>query len=379
MKKSLIALAALAAAGVASAQSSTTLFGIVDINYAYGKGEGANCAPGQTTPCNTKKSQLTSNGYNTSRIGFRGTEDLGGGVTAGFWLEAGLNPDNGQGTATNSNNQFSGTGAASNGRQGLVFNRRSTISLSGGFGEVRLGRDYTPQFWNLTTFDPFGTNGVGTTLTYDSITGGLINLPTAARASNSVGYFLPGNLGGFYGQVQYSFGENSDPTFNAAGQNIKKDGNGAGFRFGFATGPINVALAMSKTDYTSVPNVVGQDVKQNNFGGQFDFGVAKLMGQYSWDTAGDVDGKGYTLGGLVPVGAGEIKASYSEYKVKLGAEPKSKKLAIGYVHNLSKRTAVYTTYAHLTNDNGASQSLNGSTTTVNGNSNGFDLGIRHSF
>ncbi len=197
MKKSLIALAVLASlAGMASAQSSVTLFGIVDATVAYGKGTVS------------KKTQLTNSGYNSSRLGFRGTEDLGGGMSASFWLEAGLNNDNGTGAATNTNNQASGGALAGmNGSQGLTFNRRSTVSLAGGWGELRLGRDYTPQFWNLTVFDPFGTNGVGTTQVLNS--NSAITGPINVRSSNSIGYFLPGNLGGFYGQVQYYMGENN--------------------------------------------------------------------------------------------------------------------------------------------------------------------------
>ena len=87
MKKSLIALAVLAAAGAASAQSSVTLFGVVDATLAYGKGEVSD------------RTSLTNSGYNSSRLGFRGTEDLGGGMSACFWLEAGVDNDNGQGTA----------------------------------------------------------------------------------------------------------------------------------------------------------------------------------------------------------------------------------------------------------------------------------------
>src|SRR5215203_170812 len=154
MKKSLIALAVLAAAGAASAQSSVTLFGVVDATLAFGKGDVSD------------KTSLSNSGYNSSRLGFRGTEDLGGGMSASFWLEAGVNNDNGSGAATNLNNQPSGGAIAGiGGGQGLTFNRRSTVSLGGTWGELRLGRDYTPQFWNLTVFDPFGTNGVGTTAT----------------------------------------------------------------------------------------------------------------------------------------------------------------------------------------------------------------------
>jgi predicted porin len=351
MKKSLIALAVLAAAGAASAQSSVTLFGVVDATLAFGRGNVSD------------KNQLTDSGYNSSRLGFRGTEDLGGGMSASFWLEAGINNDDGQGDATNSNNQATGVGAAVAGRQGLTFNRRSTVSLAGGWGELRLGRDYSPQFWNLTVFDPFGTNGVGTTQTLNSIITGV----TAVRTSNSIGYFLPGNLGGFYGQFQYYMGENNSGTVT------EDDGNGMGLRVGFANGPFNVALATSRTEYAA------GDVRQTNLGGQFDFGVAKLLGHISRDRNGPIDGKGWLLGGLFPIGAGEIRASYSRYENDGAGNPETKKLAIGYVHNLSKRTAVYTTWARLKNDGGAAQALNGAVTSANSSSSGLDIGIRHSF
>jgi len=348
MKKSLIALAVLAASGAAMAQSSVTLFGIVDATYAYGSGSVSN------------KSQLTNSGYNGSRLGFRGVEDLGGGMSASFWLEAGLNNDNGTGGVTNTNNQ-----AATSTGGGLTFNRRSTVSLNGGFGEVRLGRDYTPQFWNLTVFDPFVTNGVGTTQTLKSSLGG----PTTVRASNSIGYFLPGNLGGFYGQAQYYMGENNSNAAN------KKDGNGLALRAGYANGPINVALALSETKYLT------GDIQSINLGGQYDLGVAKIMAHYSQDEIdGGADGKGFLIGGLIPMGAGEIRLAYSTYKIDTaGANPRSDKIALGYVHNLSKRTALYATYAHVNNKNGAARALNGAVTGINENSNGYDFGIRHSF
>jgi len=351
MKKSLIALAVLAASGAAMAQSSVTLFGVVDATYAYGSGSTSN------------KSQLTTSGYNGSRLGFRGVEDLGGGMSASFWLEAGFNIDNGSGAATSTNNQGA---SGSTGGGGLTFNRRSTVSLNGGFGEVRLGRDYTPQFWNLTVFDPFGTNGVGTTQTLNSSLGG----PTNARASNSIGYFLPGKLGGFYGQAQYYMGENNSNVAN------KKDGNGLALRVGYANGPINVALALSETKF------LAGDIQSMNIGGQYDLGVAKVMAHYSQDEIdGGADGKGYLLGALVPMGAGEVRLAYSSYKIDnvAGNDPRSNKLALGYVHNLSKRTALYTTVARVSNKGGATQALNGSTTAANRNSTGYDFGIRHSF
>ena len=359
MKKSLVALAALAFVGVASAQSSVTLFGVVDATVAFGNGSISN------------KTQLTNSGYNSSRLGFRGTEDLGGGLNASFWLEAGVNNDNGSGVATFTNTQGTSTGGG-----GLTFNRRSTVSLGGNFGEVRLGRDYSPQVWNQIVFDPFGINGVGTTQTYNSNVGGT----TYLRTSNSIGYFLPA-MGGIYGQAMVSMGENNrggaaTPAIAAA----EKDGNGAAFRVGYAAGPINAAFAYSDTKSSTVGNI-----KSTNVGASYDLGVAKLSGLYTRDNnsiATSPDGKGYLLGVNAPMGVGEIRAAYSTYKTTV-VDQKTNKLALGYVHNLSKRTALYTTVARVTNSGFAvgavSQALNGAVSTGNNSSTGLDIGVRHSF
>jgi len=109
--------------------------------------------------------------------------------------------------------------------------------------------------------------------------------------------------------------------------------------------------------------------------------MSKIMAHYNQDKiSGGNDGKGFLIGGLVPVGAGEVRLAYSTYKIDtVGADPRTNKLALGYVHNLSKRTALYATYARLSNKNGAAQALNGAVTGLNSNSNGYDFGISHSF
>ena len=101
---------------------------------------------------------------------------------------------------------------------------------------------------------------------------------------------------------------------------------------------------------------------------------------------GDFDGRGWLLGALVPVGAGEIRASYSEYRTDPilvgGEDTRGRKLALGYVHNLSKRTALYATIARVSNDGGAAYTLGGATANPlagDFNSTGYDIGIRHSF
>ncbi|RST53860.1 porin [Variovorax sp. MHTC-1] len=414
MKKSLVALAALAVAGAASAQSSVTLFGVVDaaVSGYSNKSEnvGFPATPFFTDSIKASRTELRNSGYNSSRLGFRGTEDLGGGLAASFWLEAPISNDNGQeGVAT--------------------FARRSTVSLSGGFGEIRLGRDYTPTFWNDTVFDPFGTNGVGTNLisTANSNFGAWLGGATTSvpgitnvtgsnyvRASNTVGYFLPPNLGGFYGQVMYGFHERNsfDPgTVTPATLNSSRTGRYVGGRFGYANGPLDVAASYGNS-------TIGDDffagtttsVKTFNLGASYDFGVVKLFGEYSQakneidvDTPlfsgtfnNDIDLKGYLLGVTVPVGAGLIRASYSHVKYDLNVpfslidDPKANKLAIGYVHNLSKRTALYATVARIRNKDGANLTVGGPSFVTTSavlpgqafqpkTSTGYDIGIRHAF
>jgi predicted porin len=371
MKKSLVALAVLAAAGAASAQSSVTLFGIVDAGIAYSDAK-TDLAGGGSAK--NKQYGMMNSGYNSSRLGFRGTEDLGGGLAAGFWLEAPLGVDSG----TISSGNF--------------FNRRSTVSLSGGFGEIRLGRDYTPTFWNDTTFDPFGTNGVGTNIinvahsTPSTLDGSYV------RSSNGIGYFLPPNLGGFYGQAQFSFDENVSGSANG------QAGRYAGGRFGYANGPLDVALAYGQSK--TVDTVATETkVKTANLGASYDLGVVKLFGELSQvrvdtETAlGSTSPKinGWLFGATAPVGAGLIRASVGQARYSFegpGDDPRATKFALGYVHNLSKRTALYTTFAHTSNKDGSvlvsapSNGLNGVVFPAGGeakSSNGYEFGIRHSF
>jgi predicted porin len=361
MKKSLIALAVLASAGVASAQSSVALFGVVDVSLVHSKGTVSS------------KTQLTNNGIGANQIGFRGVEDLGGGMYAGFWLEAWHNPDNGTGLATNTNNQPSGTSAASAGTQGLTFNRRSTVSVGGNWGELRLGRDYTPSYWNIANFDPWGNLGIAKSVTTEvAITG-----TTGVRASNSITYLYGGQAfnntsrggnDGFGGSLMYYMGENNRGAANS------KDGTGYSGRVSYQSGPWNVALATGKTKFAT------GDIKQTNFGGMYDFGVVRLIGHYARDKNGTLGAKGYLLGLTAPVFAvGQLRASYSQYKTDAAGEPTVKKLGLGYVHNLSKRTALFATIARARNSGGASFSMYGSVSAPNGTSTAYEMGVRHNF
>ncbi|ROZ74982.1 porin [Ramlibacter sp. WS9] len=358
MKKTVLCLAALCAATAATAQSSVTMFGVVDATLAYGTADG---------PGSASRLRLANSGYHQTRLGFRGVEDLGGGMSASFWLEMGLNNDDGTGIGTNVNNQASGGSVAPAGTQGLTFGRRSTVSLAGSWGELRVGRDYSPQIWNLLIFDPLGALGVGMAQPFSA--GAATLGPTFARASNSFGYFLPANLGGFYGQAQYYLGEN---VRNGAA--TEDDGNGAGVRLGYANGPFDVAVAASRT------RLAAGDVHQNNIAAKWQLGSARLLAEVSRDRNGAVRGHGFILGGLYNVGSGDIRAAYSRYGTDAAGSPRADKLALGYVHHLSKRTAVYTTVARLKNHGGSAQTLNAAVAGgPNGSSTGLDLGFRQTF
>lgn len=362
MKKSLLGLAVIAATGCASAQSTVTIFGTADLRFAHGSGSVSD------------KNQLIRSGLSSSRIGLRGTEDLGGGMTAGFWLEAELNMDDGSGMPTNTNNQASGTSA---GVAGLTFNRRSTVSLAGHWGELRLGRDYSPHFWNLTIFDPFGTIGVGASQMLGSSIGGIAN--TLIRASNSIGYLTPNcstpsGCSGFYGQASYYLGENSSNVAN------RKDGTGASARVGYAGAKFNVALATGSTEYAQT--ATAGRTTSTNVGGSYDFGPVQVLAGYAREKVArtvELTGKGYLVGAVVPMGAGRIRGSVSSYQTDAAGSPKATKYAAGYVYQLSKRTAVFATYARMRNSGGSAAALNGAVTAPNAASSGFDFGINHVF
>lgn len=358
MKRSMLALAACSAASLAAAQSSVQIFGGMDVGYTHAQGS------------LTSKNQMTSGNNYTSRIGFKGREDLGSGLYAGFYLEAQLNGDDGRGVATNTNNQASGQGTAPAGTQGIVFHRGSYVNLGGEWGEVRLGRDYTAHYRNRTDFDPFTNVGIGWSQAQASSIGGVTNV----RASNEISYWTPGSLGGFYGVVNYYLGENN------SGTPTSDDGKGASFRVGYKAGPLNVALASGTTKYATT--ATNGDTRSTNIGASYEFGAVTAMGGYYRDRVAQtiaLNGKGWLLGGTAAVGVGQIRFSVSRYEVDSAGNPATRKVAIGYVHNLSKRSALYATYARVSNSGGASYSLANSTTGANGSSSGYDIGIRHIF
>jgi predicted porin len=339
MKKSLLALAVLGAfAGVASAQSTVTLFGVVDQSVNYQKSNGQRIIT------------LDSNQLSSNRIGFKGIEDLGSGLQAGFWLEAGMTNDTGAGAATGG---------------GLSFNRRSTVSLISKFGELRAGRDYTPTFWNMVLYDVYGANGIGEGFDLANLALGS-GATSTIRANNSVAYWLPSNAGGFYGRAMVAGSE------GVSGQKYY------GGSLNWAGAGLDVGGGVSSTKVINQP-----DLKDWNVGASYDFGVAKIYGFYNvskWDPR---QLKTYELSVGVPLGASVINASYTGAKYSGNTTGtfigKANQFSAQYIYNLSKRTALYGTVARLSNKDGATFGFGDLPVAASKSVNGANVGVRHSF
>ena len=346
MKKSLIALAVLAASGAAMAQSSVTLYGVADAG-------------------------VTSGNNLTSRLGFRGVEDLGGGLKANFVLEGGINLDSGDGMSGGA----TGTG--------FEFKRRSTVGLSGGFGEVRMGRELTAAYNATARYDVFGSVGIGQSrLWADGDIADPINnvnanagaVTTNLRISNALTYVSP-DFSGFKVGLNYGFGEtttgNSDSGYLGAG-------------LMYDNGPLSLGLGLERLNSGLNSDAVS-DIDAWSLGGSYDFGVAKLLAGYRVSTVDRATGEnklsGAYLAATAPVGAGTVRVSYNRYENELAnVKGKADQFAVGYVYGLSKRTSVYGTYAYIKNKDGANlYTLGNGGLKTNGSQQGVQVGVSHAF
>lgn len=340
MKKSLLALALLGAfAGAASAQTNVTVYGVVDAGLTYADNDVA------------KTTALGSGLLSGSRLGFRGAEDLGGGLSAVFVLENGFNVDDGSQA------------------QGRLFGRQAFVGLNGGFGSVKLGRQYHPIRVAVDNIDPFNLGNIGTASNILNVYGD--------RGDNTINYSTP-NMGGFTGQLAYSLGE-------VAGSN--SIGRQLGLSAGYAAGPVRVVLAHHDQNVAAA-GVANGDSRTTFVGGIYDFRVVKLHAAYA--AAKDRNVAGATtsdrdegmIGVSVPVGAGTILASYILRREDAGADRDADQLAVGYLYNLSKRTTFYTSVARINNEAAANVSFSGfaGAAGVAGNDRTtFAVGVRHRF
>jgi len=337
MKKSLIAMAVLAASGAVMAQSSVTLYGIADVWFGtQGSGVGA---------ANLKQTKVQGGGLSTSRWGLKGTEDLGGGLKANFNLEQGFEISNGTATAG--------------------FDRVSKVGLSGGFGGVYLG----------------GRMGTA----YDDVVGAVNNMANSnqaltatvwgrgigkytSRFNNSIKYTTP-NMNGFSAALQVGLGE--DQTTSASST------TNTSLSALYAAGPLVVGLGYQSETAANAPApaLKADSVDNTVIGASYNFGVAKVEGAYNTTKKAGAKDTGYQLGVDFPVSsAATVLVGY----VKMSGENaagtttvNASGFSLAGLYSVSKRTTAYVAYSQDKADNGA-----GTDTQDN---NLFAVGIKHTF
>lgn len=357
------------ACGSTMAQSSVTLAGTVDLGIRHVRNGSLGAVTSEVSGANA-----------TSKLILRAVEDLGGGLSAGFYLDGSILADTGA----------AGTSVPT----GQLWDRRSTLNLADArLGELRLGRDWVPTHQVWTGFDPFITLGVASANTFRSFAAsralgqafGTAPETQAAnptlRVSNAVEYFLPTGLAGVYG--------NLIATAREGGTTATGFTRGDGFRLGWAGSGFNVAAAQFRTRNATA----NQPFKDQVYGASYDFGVAKLnLAQRRWIYGAD---RTVTtqLGASIPAGAGVVKLTFvrADQSGATAAQNANDAnlLGLGYVYNLSKRTAVYGTLARIKNKGAAiftvpgGMAVSANATAANyfggQSSRAYEAGIRHDF
>ena len=435
MKKTALVLALGSAfAGAALAQSSVTIYGVADVGVAR-----APVFDGNTTAATTQgkvnQTVVQSGQTSGSRLGFRGTEDLGNGLSAVFTLEQRVEFDNGG--SSNSSQTTNGTV----GTGGLQFERQIFAGISSKqAGALTFGRQYTPQFDIQVKTEPLGYG------TFGSFTSAGFGLQ-ASRASNSLKYVSP-SFSGVQARLQYSFGgsglafagsaQNELAPSSTAGATVEKtgdkmlglglsyEGNGivAGYTYTKSyAGAVGAAVANPGTTVNNVTvaaapaglvanpaytSATGAET-WNNFNFSYDFKVAKVFANYS-GIKNDISSNLYLVtttatnaapnnstrargdrniinaGVSVPFGANKVTLSYSKFNDKGYLDQDASLWGALYEYTLSKRTNVYVQAARISNKNSAVWGFGGagysaSNLSSNGGESGtaYGVGLRHTF
>lgn len=358
MKMTWLAAAILAAgSGAAAAQSGVTVYGIADAGLLRESGG----AGGAVT-------KVGSGVASATRLGFRGSEDLGGGVSAIFTLESGIKLD---------------TGALDS---SAVFNRQAFVGLKGAAGTLTLGRQYTPYHVALNAVgDPFGGGLAGTSKNLFPDSGSNV------RTSNTLMYAMPATRG-VSAELAYSAGEQSS---SSAGRQL-----GAGL--GYAAGKLNVRLALNRknSDIAAAPGVaaVRRGVGRNTLlAANYDFGVLKAYAAYGVDKGynsaplgnpnnpyggvaptASLDGHEMLLGFSAPLANGSLVGSLMRKDDKTAFDQDARAWGLGYLYPLSKRTTLYGAYGRIDNRNGAGYTVANNSDAGSGDS-ALNLGMRHAF
>jgi len=318
-KKTLLAAAVIAACSFAvsaHAQSNVTVFGQISLSLTKSSGTAT---------------RLQTTGFG-SGIGFRGTEDLGGGLSAFYHIENRFDAD---------------TGAAGN----PFWAEKTLVGLGGSFGRIQFGR-FANAFDDIIGMaDAFGES---------------VAQPTTERGlgetkwANSIGYYTPA-FGGFSAALTTATKE----TVAAGTGSPLVTKNPYAFNVKYAQGPLAVALGYVKNGEN--------DIKTVSLAGNYDFGAAKVFAGYTNSSdlgAGMGDARNAQAGFIVPVSAaGSVRAMFANFKPNTNVGDRDNKFGLGYWHNVSKRTLIFTDVART----------NSRVAGVSNNTNAFDIGIFHRF
>ncbi|KGF80949.1 hypothetical protein IA69_15665 [Massilia sp. JS1662] len=365
MRTTKIALALAAGAGLVSPSAyaangtNVTLYGIVDAGFVHESGG----AKGSLN-------KITSGANSMSRYGFRGSEDLGDGLSAIMGLESGIKIDTGEVDAA-----------------GSVFNRFAFVGLSSKtYGTLTLGRQYTPWYTTLFTMaDPFGTSLEGNLKSLFPVGG------SAARMNNSVLYVSPA-VRGF--SVEFGYGMGEQPGSARAGRQV-------GFAADYHNGPLHLRFAYGNRNNdvaTGTAPLVKHGAAINTvMAGNYDFGFLKAFLTYNMDRGEgsgtlpnanaygttpapvpSTDAREFVVGFTAPVGPGKLIASYVGKDDRTRFNQDAGQWGVGYQYPLSVRTLLYTSYAIMHNKNGAGYTIGNGGEVGSGNR-GFSAGVRMVF
>jgi predicted porin len=376
MKYTLGAIAMALAAPAAFAQSSVTIYGIVDLDGQYLSGH-------------SKQVLVSSGGQSGSRIGFKGSEDLGSGYFADFVLEGGLNVDTG-----------------GSGQGGQLFGRQAFGALRTPFGTASAGRQYSSIYYQTGDFSEFANTSTGATTAviggfaggYEPVRGSANAAATStatgselngspARVNNSFRYTTP-SFEGFKGSFLYGAGEVTGDTNNTRlfDYSLRYTGYGLDAYVSYVDDKAtNGATAATPNNKTAVGITT--------VAASYTIASFKVEGGFmnvNDKRPADLDGKGFWIGGDYKFGQHVIRAQWVEYKpnAKVTSLGKTDALGVGYEYDFSKRTNLYTSFTHFKNDASANGAFvgrvggsipTGLTTATDRNVNEFALGVRHAF
>ncbi|MEW6762235.1 MAG: porin [Pseudomonadota bacterium] len=318
----------------AHAQTNVTIYGVMDAAIAVENTD---------TPGEGHRTVINSGNQSSSRIGFRGTEDLGNGLKALFNIEAGVSLD---------------TGAADS----SLFGRRAVVGLQGDFGTLTVGREYSPIAAVAAASDTLGQGMFGSNLSaFTRLT---------RRLANSVNY-KSNSLSGFTVNAAYSTGEKAvDPSGDLMGASVEYKNGGLYLGAG----------------YHQIERLATGDDKEWGAGAGYNFGAFEVKGNYlvADQTGPNNEYKNANIGVAYTTGPNKFFVNFQQQKIETGA--KGNTVSLAYTYNLSKRTNIYTTYAQLRNNGRAVFGINSSSTNVTpaatalgADPSVFSLGVRHSF